>query len=102
MSLVRVGTPRPAKTSSGHGRDASSLQDATLPEKSPVPPKHDFPKMPETTESRFEDGGSKRWTIHRKQVPIEPGFSMTAHEAQGRMLGHVVVDLKGCSGQPSL
>ena len=62
-------------------------------------PKHHFPILPETTELRFEHGGShKRCTIQRKQVPIEPGFAMTVHKAQGRTMRRVVVDLEGCSG----
>ena len=62
-------------------------------------PVHHFPILPDTTELRFEHGGShKRCTIKRKQVPIEPGFSMTVHKAQGRTLDRVVVDLAGCSG----
>ena len=34
----------------------------------------------------------------RKQVPIEPGFAITAHKAQGQTMGKVVVDLAGCAG----
>ena len=31
-------------------------------------------------------------------MPIEPGFAMTAHKAQGQTMDRVVVDLVGCSG----
>ena len=32
------------------------------------------------------------------QVPVEPGFAVTAHKAQGQTVDKVVVDLAGCSG----
>ena len=34
----------------------------------------------------------------RKQVPIEPGFAMTVHKAQGQTLGRIIVYLAGCIG----
>ena len=56
-------------------------------------PRCHFPILPETTELRFEHGGShKRCTIQHKQVPIEPGFVM----------GRIVVDSEGCSGTEPL
>ena len=62
-------------------------------------PRHHFPILPDTTELKFEHGGShKRCTIKRKEVLIEPGFSMTVHKAQGQTLDRVMVDLAGCSG----
>ena len=62
-------------------------------------PRHHFPILPDTTDLKFEHGGShKRCTIKRKQVPIEPGFSMTVHKAQGQTLNRVIVDLAGCAG----
>ena len=62
-------------------------------------PKHHFPILPDTAELKFEHCGSrKRRTIKRKQVPIEPGFSMTVHKAQGQTLDLVVIDLAGCAG----
>ena len=62
-----------------------------------LPTQH-FPILPDTTELKFEHSGShKRCMIKRKQVPIEPGFAMTIHEAQGRTMG-VIVNLAGCSG----
>ena len=36
--------------------------------------------------------------MKRKQVPIEPGFAMTVHKAQGKTLERVIVDLAGCVG----
>ena len=66
-------------------------------------PKHHFPILPDTTELKFEHGGShKRCTIQRKQVPIEPGFTMTVHKAQGQTMERVIVDLETCSGTEPL
>lgn len=62
-------------------------------------PDHHFPILVDTTELKFEHGGShKRCTIRRKQVPIEPGFAMTVHKAQGQTMERVIVDLAGCIG----
>ena len=62
-------------------------------------PRHQFPILPDTMELKFEHGGSHRkCTIQRKQVPIEPGFAMTVHKAQGQTMEHVIVDLAGCMG----
>ena len=44
----------------------------------------------------------KRCIIKRKQVPVEPGFVMTAHKAQGQTMARVVVDRAGCSGTEQL
>jgi hypothetical protein len=62
-------------------------------------PVHHFPVLPDVTEIKFEHGASrKRCVIKRKQVPIEPGFAITAHKAQGQTLGKVIVDVASCSG----
>jgi len=62
-------------------------------------PQHHFPVLPDSTELKFEHGGShRRCTITRKQVPIEPGFAMTVHKAQGQTMQRVIVDLAGCFG----
>ena len=61
--------------------------------------KHYFPILPDVTDLKFKHAGShRRCTIKRKQVPIEPGFAITAHKAQGQTMGKVVVDIEGCSG----
>ena len=53
----------------------------------------------DTTELKFEHGGShKRCTIKRKQVPLEPGFVMTVHKAQGQTMACMIMDLMGCVG----
>ena len=62
-------------------------------------PAHHFPILPDTTDITFEHTAShKRCIIKRKQVPVEPGFALTAHKAQGQTMERVVVDLAGCSG----
>lgn len=62
-------------------------------------PKHHFPILPDTSDLRFEHGGShKMCTIKRRQVPIEPGFAMTVYKAQGQTMPRVIVDLDGCKG----
>jgi len=62
-------------------------------------PVHHFPILADITDITFKHGGSRKCCmIKRKQVPIEPGFAMTAHKAQGQTMGKVVVDLAGCSG----
>lgn len=62
-------------------------------------PERHFPILPDVTELKFEHTAShKRCMIKRKQVPIEPGFAMTAHKAQGQTMSRIMVDLAGCSG----
>ena len=62
-------------------------------------PEHHFPVLPDVTDLKFEHGGShKKCTIKRRQVPIEPGFAMTVHKAQGQTMPRVIVDLEGCIG----
>ena len=47
-------------------------------------PERHFPILPDVTEIKFEHNAlHKRCVIKRKQVPVEPGFAMTAHKAQG-------------------
>lgn len=67
--------------------------------KMPHLPERHFPILPDTTDITFEHGASrKRCVIKRRQVPIEPGFAVTAHKSQGQTMDRVVVDLAGCSG----
>ena len=62
-------------------------------------PAHHFPILLDTTDITFEHRAShKCCVIKRKQVPVEPGFAVTTHKAQGQMMDKVVVDLAGCSG----
>ena len=43
----------------------------------------------------------KSCTMKRTQVPLAPGFAMTAHKAQGLTIPHVIVDLTDCRGTES-
>lgn len=62
-------------------------------------PEHCFPILPDITDIKFEHPASrKRCVIKRKQIPIEPGFAITAHKAQGQTMARVIVDLASCSG----
>ena len=62
-------------------------------------PERHFPILPDVTEIKFEHSAShKRCVIKRKQVPIEPGFAITAHKAQGQTMDKVIVDIAGCTG----
>ena len=62
-------------------------------------PERHFPILPDVTEIKFEHSAShKRCVIKRKQVPIEPGFAITAHKAQGQTMDKVTVDITGCTG----
>lgn len=68
-------------------------------------PESHFPILPDVTDIVFEHNASHRkCLIKQKQVPIEPGFAITAHKAQGKTMNKVVVDLQGCCGteQPYL
>ena len=98
------GYVRAVRYSSGEGGrrylkscvvDIPNCEDVTVPHL----PAHHFPILPDVTELKFEHGASgRRCLIKRKQVPIEPGFAITAHKAQGQTMGKVAVDLAGCSG----
>jgi len=84
------------------GRHCLKLCIVEIPGADPVEvphlPAYHFPILPDTTDIAFERGGShKRCMIKRKQVPIEPGFTMTAYKAQGQTMGKVAIDLAGCS-----
>ncbi len=40
----------------------------------------------------------KKCHIKRTQIPVSPGFAMTAHKSQGQTLTHAVIDFQSCSG----
>ena len=48
-------------------------------------------------EFRYKHSG-KKCKVKRTQIPVVPGFSMTAYKAQGQTLNDVIVDLTACSG----
>lgn len=73
-------------------RDADQVEMVDLPE-------HHFPVLPDVMEINFKNNTSHHWCmIKRRQVPMEPGFAITAPKAQGKTMSRVVVDLAGCSG----
>jgi hypothetical protein len=75
--------------------EISGSDDVAMPGLAP----HHFPILPDVVDLRFENPAShKRCTIKRLQVPIEPGFAMTVHKAQGRTMDRVIMDLAGCRG----
>jgi hypothetical protein len=43
----------------------------------------------------------KKCLIKRTQIPLAPGFAMTAHKAQGKTMEAIVVDLESTSGTES-
>ena len=43
----------------------------------------------------------KSCTMRRFQVPLTPGFAMTAHKAQGLTLSRVIIDFASCRGTES-
>ena len=64
-----------------------------------LPPKH-VAILSDTTEMRpiIHPASGKNCTMKRFQVPLTPGFAMTAHKAQGLTLPRVVIDLASCKG----
>lgn len=64
-----------------------------------LPPKH-VPILPNDTEMRsFRHPNSGRsCTLRRYQVPLDAGFAITAHKAQGQTMKKVIVDLNSCVG----
>lgn len=43
----------------------------------------------------------KKCTLHRIQLPIQPGFAMTAYKAQGKTFDGIVINLVDCQGTES-
>ena len=57
------------------------------------------PITSETSEFKFEHGGSRKGcTVQQKRMPVEPGFSTAAYKAQGLTIDQVIVDPAGCAG----
>ena len=67
-----------------------------------LPPKH-VAIIPDTVDMRpiTHPASGKSCKMRRFQIPLTPGFAMTAHKAQGRTLPHVIVDFAGCRGTKS-
>jgi hypothetical protein len=77
--------------------EISQSSDKALPNLHP----HEIPIIEDLVELRFMHPNSKK-TCHItcKQVPILPGFIITAHKLQGQTLEKVIIDLgsKWCQG----
>lgn len=67
-----------------------------------LPPKH-VAVISDTVEMRsiIHPVSGRSCTMKRSQVPLAPGFAMTAHKAQGLTLPRVIVDLASCKGTES-
>ena len=67
-----------------------------------LPPRH-VAIVSDTVEMRsiVHPASGRSCTMKRFQVPLTPGFAITAHKAQGLTLPHVIVDLAGCRGTES-
>ena len=62
-------------------------------------PPHDLPILEDTKTIKFmHPYSNKSCNLQWHQIPILPGFAMTAHHAQGQMMDCVIVDLQSCRG----
>jgi flavin-binding protein dodecin len=64
-----------------------------------LPPRH-VAIISDTVEMRsiVHPVSGRSCTMKRFQVPLAPGFAMTAHKAQGLTLPRVIIDLANCRG----
>jgi hypothetical protein len=77
--------------------EISHSSDEALPNLSP----HQIPIIEDSVELRFTHPNCKKTCrITRTQVPVLPGFVITAHKSQGQTLEKIIVDLgsKWCRG----
>ena len=67
-----------------------------------LPPNH-VAIVSDTVDMRpiIHPASGKSVKMRRFQVPLTPGFAMTAHKAQGLTLSHVIIDFAGCKGTES-
>lgn len=71
----------------------------TTPGIIPGLPDHHVVALTDTVSMAFEHPHSRKtMTVKRTQLPILPGFAMTAHKAQGKTLPNCIVNLTGCQG----
>jgi len=62
-------------------------------------PKNHAVILQETIELKFcHPHSGKLCQIKRTQLPITPGFAMTAHKSQGQSMEKVIIDLESCRG----
>ena len=75
------------------------LPDSTINPLPHLPPQH-VPIISDTVEMRsiIHPISGRSCTMKRFQVPLAPGFAITAHKAQGLTLPHVIIDLASCRG----
>jgi hypothetical protein len=65
-------------------------------------PNHHVVALEDTTTIKIEHPYSyKACTLHRTQLPVQPGFVMTAYKSQGKTLDAAVVNLVDCHGTES-
>jgi hypothetical protein len=65
-------------------------------------PSHHVVALEDTTSIKIEHPYShKSCTLHRTQLPIQPGFVMTAYKSQGKTLEAAAVNLVDCHGTES-
>ena len=77
------------------------IPDLTCDQLPHLPPKH-VPIISDTVGMSIIHPVSRQsFTVKQFQVPLAPGFAMTAHKAQGLTLPHVIVDLANCIGTES-
>ena len=67
-----------------------------------LPPNH-VAVISDTVDMRpiINPASGKSCKMRRFQVPLTPGFAVTAHKAQGLSLSHVIIDLTSCKGTES-
>jgi hypothetical protein len=75
------------------------LPDATADALPNLPPNH-FAVLPDNAEMKSlrHPNSGLSCTLRRYQVPVDAGFAITAHKAQGQTLEAVIVDLASCIG----
>ena len=72
-----------------------NFPDTTCPQLPGLPPKH-IPVYPIKGTFRYyfdKRNLRKSISIQRTQLPLDPGFSYTAHKTQGKTLPSIIVDL---------
>ena len=66
-------------------------------------PSHDYPILPDCTDFHITHPfNHTNISINRRQIPLQPAFSMTAHQSQGSTLNRALLDFESCKGTPLL
>ena len=74
------------------------LKDISMKPLEGLPPNH-VPIYPQTTGIQIKVPNKKRETFNRRQFPLVPRFSITAHKSQGQTLRKAIVDLEPPPGR---